>query len=74
MFAAATLVAVPFAWRDAGWARILVIVTRLLAALLGVPAFFVPDIPGGWVAAAAAGILLAVLAMVLVLIGAGHRR
>lgn len=72
VFSVLTLASVPFAWRGAGWARILIIVTRLLAALLGVPAFFVPDVPAGWVAGAAGGILLAVLLTVLLLVGARH--
>lgn len=70
VLAVATLVAVPFAWRDAAWARGVVIATRLLSALLAVPAFFFPGVPPGWVVAAATGILLSVLVVVLLLVGA----
>lgn len=66
----ATLVAVPFAWRGARWGRIVAATSRVLASLIGLPAFFVPGIPAEWVAMAAAGILLSVLAAVLILAGA----
>lgn len=63
-----TLVAVPLAWRMVRWATWLVIVVRLLSALTGAPAFFVPDVPAGLVIVAATGIVLAALVVVLLLI------
>ena len=63
-----TLVAVPFAWRGAGWATWLVVVVRLLSALSALPAFFTPDVPAGFVAGAATEVVLAVLVAVLLLI------
>ncbi len=68
-----TLAAVPFAWRGAARARLAVVVTRVLSALSAVPAFVVPDVPSGWIAAAVAGIALSLTAVVLVLIPARAR-
>jgi hypothetical protein len=62
-----SLVVTPFAWRGATWARVVVIVGLVLSALGSTPAFFVPGVPTGWVVAAAAGIVLnlGVLALLL---------
>ena len=68
-----TLAGVPFAWRGAAWARLTVVVTRVLSALSAVPAFVVPGVPAGWIAAAVAGIALSLTAVVLVLIPARVR-
>ncbi|MFC4533822.1 hypothetical protein [Sphaerisporangium dianthi] len=62
-----TCTAVPFAWRGAAWARTVVIVTRVLSALTGLPAFFVPGVPAGWVVAAASGIVLSFVVALLLL-------
>jgi hypothetical protein len=64
-----SLVATPFAWRGAPWARLTVITTRILAALSAVPAFFFPSAPAGAVVAAGVGIGLQALVVVLLLIG-----
>ncbi|MFF4776152.1 hypothetical protein ACFY05_25165 [Microtetraspora fusca] len=64
-----TLVALPFAWRGALRARVVVIVTRVLSALTGLPAFFIPDIPAQAVMMVSAGILLSLVVAVLLLIG-----
>lgn len=61
------LVTVPFAWRGAIWARITVVVTCLLPALSGVPAFFLPGLPAAAIVSAAVGLVWAVVAAVLVL-------
>lgn len=65
---AATLVAIPFSWRGAGWATGLVIATRLLSALSALPAFVVPGVPAGFVVGAATGMALAGLVTVLLLV------
>ncbi|WP_067182746.1 hypothetical protein [Microtetraspora niveoalba] len=57
----------PFAWGGAAWARFTVIVTRVLSALGAVPAFLYPGVPAGWVVAAAVGIVLELLVVVLLL-------
>lgn len=62
-----TIAAVPFAWRGAPWARYVAIILRLLSAMSGLPAFFVPGVPAELVIMAAVGILLAVLVAVLML-------
>lgn len=66
-----SLAALPAAWLGASWARITVVVTCLLPALSGVPAFFIAGIPTAGVVAAAAGLVLAFTVAVLVL---GARR
>lgn len=69
---AATLLAAPFAWRGAVWATWAIILLRLLSALTGLPAFFVPGIPAGVVIAAAVGIVLACSVAVLLLLKPGR--
>jgi hypothetical protein len=64
-----SLVAVPFAWRGAVWARVVVVVTCVLSALTGLPAFFFPGVPAEWILAAAAGIVLSLVVAVLLLVG-----
>ncbi len=64
-----TLVVAPFAWRGARWAAIVVVVVRLLSALSAVPAFFVPGLEPGIVIVAAVGIIVAVVAAALILLG-----
>ncbi|MEU6414864.1 hypothetical protein [Microbispora sp. NPDC046933] len=64
-----SLAATPFAWAGATWARNVVIVARVLAALTAVPAFFLPGLPAGWVVAAASGIVLSLVVAVLLLAG-----
>lgn len=68
-----TIAAAPFAWRGAAWARSVIIVLRLLSAMTGLPAFFIPGIPAGLVVAAAGGILLALLVAVLLLVNVRER-
>lgn len=63
-----SLVAIPFAWLGAKWARNVVVVVRVLAALSAVPAFIAPGIPAGWIMMAAAGIILSLVAVVLLLV------
>jgi hypothetical protein len=62
-----TIVVVPFAWPGAGWASWTVIVTRAVAAMTALPAFFVPGVPVPAVIAAAVTISVTVLAIVLIL-------
>ncbi|WP_433219510.1 hypothetical protein [Microtetraspora malaysiensis] len=58
----------PFAWGGGTtWARFTIIVTRVLSALGAVPAFLYPGVPAGWVVAAAVGIVLELLVVVLLL-------
>ncbi|NUO99674.1 MAG: hypothetical protein HOV96_11920 [Nonomuraea sp.] len=42
----ATLASVPAAWRGHRTATVIAVATRVLSALLSVPAFFTPDAPG----------------------------
>jgi hypothetical protein len=67
-----TAVAVPFAWRDSSSGRHTVVVTRVLSALTGLPAFFVADVPAVGVVMAAIGIVLALI--VAALVYSGSRR
>jgi hypothetical protein len=62
-----TLVAIPFAWRGSRGALIVVAVTRALSGLSGVPAFFIAGVPAGGVIAAAVGLVLEVVIVILVL-------
>jgi hypothetical protein len=62
----ALALAVPV-WRGTRWAARVVAIALVIAALGGLPAFFFPGVPAGWVIAAAAGIVLAVLTAVLLL-------
>jgi hypothetical protein len=62
-----TLVAIPFAWRGSRGALIVVVVTRLLSGLSGLPAFFVDGVPAGGIIAAAVGLVLEVIVVILLL-------
>ena len=68
VLAAATILSAPWAWRSTAWARVVVIVSRLAAALTAVPAFFDPDLETFAVIRAAVWILLSVLAAALLLV------
>ncbi len=68
----ATLVCLRGAWRGQRPALIGVLVSRLLSALLTLPAFFVGDVPTGVVAVSAGTVGLTVLGIVVAL--AGSRR
>ena len=68
VLAAATILSAPWAWRGTAWARVVVIVSRLAAALTAVPAFFDPDLETFAVIMAAVWILLSVLAAALLLV------
>jgi hypothetical protein len=63
-----TLVAVVAGWRGGGrvWARI-TCASRILSMLLSLPAFFVPGVPAEFVAMAAVGVVLTLVAVFLVL-------
>jgi hypothetical protein len=63
---ALTLFGVVLGWRGGRAGIAIVIVTRLLAALLAVPAFFVDGVPAPLVAFAAVGIAATLAAVVLV--------
>jgi O-antigen/teichoic acid export membrane protein len=67
-----TLVGVWLAWRGDERGFLMVVVSRVISALLGVPAFFADDAPD-W-APAAVGIGLVVTAVALWLLYAGRRR
>ncbi len=68
----ASLACVPAAWRGRRTPTLGLFGTRLVSALLAVPAFFLDDAPRGAVGLAAATVALTVLGVVLVL--AGTRR
>jgi hypothetical protein len=61
-----TLGGVVLGWRGSRAGIAVVVVTRLLAALLAVPAFFADDLPAPLVAFAAIGICVTLAAVVLV--------
>lgn len=63
-----TLVAVGYTFRTGNriGARI-TCASRILSMLMALPAFFVPDVPAGWVAAAAAAVVLTLVSVFLVL-------
>ena len=65
----ATLAFLWGAWRGQRPGLIGVIVTRLLSALLTLPAFFIGDVPSGVVAVSAGTVALTVLGIVLALGG-----
>jgi len=69
---AASLVCVALAWRGSKKAVLALVALRLLSALSAVPAFFVEDVPATASAAAAVGVALTVVGVVLCL--AGSRR
>jgi hypothetical protein len=53
-----TVAAVVPAWRGSRGAVVAIVVSRLLSAVTALPAFFVDDVPGAAVAAAAVGIVI----------------
>jgi hypothetical protein len=62
----ATVVAVLVAWRTGAAAALwTVVATRIVSALTALPAFFADDVPTGFVAVAAVGVLLTLVAIVL---------
>lgn len=65
----ASLVFLRGAWRGQRPALVGVVVTRLLSALLTLPAFFIGDVPAGVVAVSAGTVALTVLGIVLALAG-----
>ncbi|HEV7710643.1 MAG TPA: hypothetical protein VGP16_20800 [Asanoa sp.] len=60
-----TLVGVVLAWRGSRTGIVTVVVTRLLSALLAVPAFFVDDVPAPAVGLAAVGVVVTLVAVAL---------
>lgn len=68
-----SLVLAALAWRGHRGAAVGVAVTRPVASLAGLPAFFAPDVPSFLVVLAAAGIVLAATCAALVLAGLGRR-
>lgn len=69
----ATVVLVPFAWRGRRAAAWTVAVLRLVSAMTGLPAFFVPGVPLPAIIAASTGIVLAVAVAVLIAVGQERR-
>jgi len=65
-----TLACLPRAWRANRSALAGVVASRLLSALLTLPAFFVGGVPAGVVAAAVGSVALTVLGVVIALAGA----
>jgi hypothetical protein len=61
-----TVVGAVLGWRGRRAGIVAVIVTRILAALTALPAFFASDVPGAAVAVATVGIAITLLAVVLV--------
>ena len=68
----ASLACLPAAWRGRRPALLGLFGTRLLSAVLAIPAFFVDDVPGDVVALVGVTVALTVVGVVLVL--AGTRR
>jgi hypothetical protein len=62
------LVAVILAWRGSFAARVTTVVACLVPALMGLPVYFIADIPPGAVLAVSVGILWALVVAVLVLL------
>ena len=73
-FGVAPLVLVPFAWRGSARAGWTIVAVRILSAMTGLPAFFVPGVPAGAVVAASTGLLLAAMVATLVALGTESRR
>ncbi len=64
-----TLIALPPAWRDRRGGLTAVVTSRVVSALLGVPAFFADDAPGWAPVAVAIGLALTVVAVGLIFRG-----
>jgi hypothetical protein len=62
------LVAIVFAWRGSFAARLVVVGGCLVPALMGLPAYFIDDIPPAAVLAVSVGILWALVVAVLLLL------
>ena len=62
-----TIVGVVFGWLGKRSGIVAVIVTRILAALSALPAFFVDGVPAGLVVVAASGIVVTIVTVWLVL-------
>jgi uncharacterized membrane protein YhhN len=62
-----SLVLLWWAWRGERWPTIALVVVRLVSAATAVPAFFVPDVPGGVVVFAGALVVLTLVGCGLVL-------
>ena len=62
------LVAIVFAWRGSFPARLVTIVACLVPALMGLPVYFISDIPPGAVIFVSIGIFWALLVAVLLLL------
>lgn len=63
-----TLLAVVHAWRTGNRVSARIVAgTRILSAITALPAFFASDVPAGFVLTAAAGIVVTVIAVALVL-------
>lgn len=67
-----TLWGVALAWRGQRKGATVAIVTRVLSALLGIPAFFADDVPDWVLPAVGAALVLTAIAVALVV--AGMRR
>ena len=68
LVAAVALVAIVLAWRGSFPARVVTVAAFLVPAPMGLPAYFVDDIPPGAVLAVSVGILLALVVAVLLLL------
>lgn len=62
------LVAIVFAWRGSFRARVVTVAACLVPALMGLPAYFVSDLPPSAVIAASIGIFWALVVAVLLLL------
>ncbi|WP_127843563.1 hypothetical protein [Acidipropionibacterium jensenii] len=69
VFAGGTLIGCGWSWRGLGRGTWLVVVTRLLATLMAIPLFFIPDAPSNAVPMAAVGAALTAVAIVMLLVG-----
>lgn len=57
-------------WRGGRWPAVVTGVLLVLESLTGLPAFFLPGVPAGWVLGSAVGIVVAVLTLLLLLLPA----
>jgi hypothetical protein len=62
------LVAIVFAWRGSFPARLVTIAACLVPALMGLPVYFIPDIPPGAVLFVSIGIFWALVVAALLLL------
>ncbi|NUR92259.1 MAG: hypothetical protein HOY71_50005 [Nonomuraea sp.] len=69
----ATLVAVPAAWRANRTGVLTVVVTRILSALLSIPAFFAPEAPNWARIVSALAIAATVVAVALIVPGSRNK-